>query len=175
MLSKKASLYAAFGCTLGIIPHLLATIMGLAALLHSSALAFQMLKWLGAIYLLYIAWSTWKNKTAFQINTQVESLNTMSIINKAILLNVLNPKLTIFFLAFLPQFIPANSTQALAHMLLLSSTFMLMTLIVFIFYGLVAHAFRHYVIQSKRVQTYMRYGFTATFVGLSSKLAFSEK
>ena len=90
-------------------------------------------------------------------------------------MNVLNPKLTIFFLAFLPQFIPANSTHVLAPMLLLSAIFMLMTLAVFVVYGLLAHTFRHFVVESARVQTFLRYGFTAAFIGLASKLALTDK
>ena len=172
---KKASLYVALGCTLGIVPHLLATILGLAALMHTSAVAFQILKWAGVAYLFYVAWGTWRDKSAFQLDDNPSKSHALGLISKAILMNVLNPKLTIFFLAFLPQFIPANSTHVLAPMLLLSAIFMLMTLAVFVVYGLLAHTFRHYVVESARVQTFLRYGFTAAFIGLASKLALTDK
>ena len=172
---KKASLYVALGCTLGIVPHLLATILGLAALMHTSAVAFQILKWAGVVYLFYVAWGTWRDKSAFQLDDNPSRTHALGLIIKAILMNVLNPKLTIFFLAFLPQFIPANSTHVLAPMLLLSAIFMLMTLAVFVVYGLLAHTFRHFVVESARVQTFLRYGFTATFIGLASKLALTDK
>ena len=172
---KKASLYVALGCTLGIVPHLLATILGLAALMHTSAVAFQILKWAGVLYLFYVAWGTWRDKSAFQLDDNPSKTHTLGLISKAILMNVLNPKLTIFFLAFLPQFIPANSTHVLAPMLLLSAIFMVMTLAVFVVYGLLAHTFRHFVVESARVQTFLRYGFTATFIGLASKLALTDK
>ena len=172
---KKASLYVALGCTLGIVPHLLATILGLAALMHTSAVAFQILKWAGVVYLFYVAWGTWRDKSAFQLDDNPSKTHTLGLISKAILMNVLNPKLTIFFLAFLPQFIPANSTHVLAPMLLLSAIFMLMTLAVFVVYGLLAHTFRHFVVESARVQTFLRYGFTAAFIGLASKLALTDK
>ena len=172
---KKASLYVALGCTLGIVPHLLATILGLAALMHTSAVAFQILKWAGVVYLFYVAWGTWRDKSAFQLDDNPSKTHALGLISKAILMNVLNPKLTIFFLAFLPQFIPANSTHVLAPMLLLSAIFMLMTLAVFVVYGLLAHTFRHYVVESARVQTFLRYGFTAAFIGLASKLALTNK
>ena len=172
---KKASLYVALGCTLGIVPHLLATILGLAALMHTSAVAFQLLKWAGVVYLFYVAWGTWRDKSAFQLDDNPSRTHALGLIIKAILMNVLNPKLTIFFLAFLPQFIPANSTHVLAPMLLLSAIFMLMTLAVFVVYGLLAHTFRHFVVESARVQTFLRYGFTATFIGLASKLALTDK
>ena len=172
---KKASLYVALGCTLGIVPHLLATILGLAALMHTSAVAFQILKWAGVVYLFYVAWGTWRDKSAFQLDDNPSRTHALGLISKAILMNVLNPKLTIFFLAFLPQFIPANSTHVLAPMLLLSAIFMLMTLAVFVVYGLLAHTFRHFVVESARVQTFLRYGFTAAFIGLASKLALTDK
>ena len=172
---KKASMYVALGCTLGIVPHLLATILGLAALMHTSAVAFQILKWAGVVYLFYVAWGTWRDKSAFQLDDNPSKTHALGLISKAILMNVLNPKLTIFFLAFLPQFIPANSTHVLAPMLLLSAIFMLMTLAVFVVYGLLAHTFRHYVVESARVQTFLRYGFTAAFIGLASKLALTDK
>ena len=172
---KKASLYVALGCTLGIVPHLLATILGLAALMHTSAVAFQILKWAGVVYLFYVAWGTWRDKSAFQLDDNPSKTHALGLISKAILMNVLNPKLTIFFLAFLPQFIPANSTHVLAPMLLLSAIFMLMTLAVFVVYGLLAHTFRHFVVESARVQTFLRYGFTAAFIGLASKLALTNK
>ena len=172
---KKASLYVALGCTLGIVPHLLATILGLAALMHTSAVAFQLLKWAGVVYLFYVAWGTWRDKSAFQLDDNPSKSHALGLISKAILMNVLNPKLTIFFLAFLPQFIPANSTHVLAPMLLLSAIFMLMTLAVFVVYGLLAHTFRHFVVESARVQTFLRYGFTAAFIGLASKLALTDK
>ena len=172
---KKASMYVALGCTLGIVPHLLATILGLAALMHTSAVAFQILKWAGVVYLFYVAWGTWRDKSAFQLDDNPSKTHALGLISKAILMNVLNPKLTIFFLAFLPQFIPANSTHVLAPMLLLSAIFMLMTLAVFVVYGLLAHTFRHFVVESARVQTFLRYGFTAAFIGLASKLALTDK
>ena len=172
---KKASLYVALGCTLGIVPHLLATILGLAALMHTSAVAFQILKWAGVVYLFYVAWGTWRDKSAFQLDDNPSKSHALGLISKAILMNVLNPKLTIFFLAFLPQFIPANSTHVLAPMLLLSAIFMVMTLAVFVVYGLLAHTFRHFVVESARVQTFLRYGFTAAFIGLASKLALTDK
>ena len=172
---KKASLYVALGCTLGIVPHLLATILGLAALMHTSAVAFQLLKWAGVVYLFYVAWGTWRDKSAFQLDDNPSKTHALGLISKAILMNVLNPKLTIFFLAFLPQFIPANSTHVLAPMLLLSAIFLVMTLAVFVVYGLLAHTFRHFVVESARVQTFLRYGFTAAFIGLASKLALTDK
>ena len=114
---RRASIYAALGCTAGIIPHLLATVFGLAALLHASALAFQALKYAGVAYLFYVAVATWRDRSAFAVDGRALARPPADLVFKALLLNILNPKLTIFFLAFLPQFFPADAAQPLAHLL----------------------------------------------------------
>ncbi|MBI5900652.1 MAG: LysE family translocator [Rhodocyclales bacterium] len=172
---RKASVFATLGCTAGIIPHLLATVLGLAALMHTSAVAFQMLKYAGVAYLLYIAYATWRDESAFAVDESLSTSSASGLVVKAFLLNILNPKLTIFFLAFLPQFIPPDADQPLLQLLLLSVIFMAMTLFVFVIYGLLAHLFRKTVIESQRVQSWLRRGFAATFAGLGTNLAFTEK
>lgn len=172
---KRASIVAAVGCTLGIIPHIAAAIMGAAALLHTSALAFQTLKYLGVAYLLYMAWSTLREQGALQVETDVDARTTRQVIASAILVNVLNPKLSIFFLAFLPQFISTNEPDAVARMLGLSGVFMVLTLVVFIGYGLFAAAIRTHVVSRPRVLTWMRRTFAGAFVLLGAKLAMTER
>lgn len=172
---SRASIYAAVGCTAGIIPHLLATILGLAAIMHTSALAFQTLKYAGVLYLLYLAYATWKDRSAFAVESFPEKGKAFAIITKAVLLNLLNPKLTIFFLAFLPQFVDTSSSAPLFQLLMLSGVFMGMTFAVFVVYGFLAHAFRRSVIESPRVQNWLRRGFAAAFAGLGVQLALSEK
>lgn len=172
---RGASVHAALGCTAGILPHLLATVLGLAAVMHTSALAFQILKYAGAAYLLYIAYATWRDKTAYAIDGDLSKSSAFGLIAKAFLLNILNPKLTLFFLAFLPQFIEPGTDQPLFQLLLLSGIFMAMTFGVFVVYGFIAHAFRKQVIESEPVQRWLRYGFAATFAGLGVKLAASER
>ncbi len=172
---RKASMFAALGCTVGIVPHLLATVLGLAAIMHTSALAFHALKFAGVAYLFYVAIATWRDKSAFAIDNTNSATSTMGLVVKGLLLNILNPKLTIFFLAFLPQFVQPGATEPLLQLLFLSVTFMLMTLVVFMIYGLLAHLFRKSVIDSVRVQAWLRRGFAATFAGLGANLAFTEK
>lgn len=171
----RASVVAAFGCTLGIVPHMAAAVMGLAALLHTSALAFEILKYLGVAYLLYMAWSTLKEHGALSIDGQSPERSSLRVIVHAVLINILNPKLTIFFFAFLPQFVPADSTAPLARMLELSGVFMAMTFVVFAIYGLFAAAVRSHVISRPAVMTWMRRTFAAAFVGLGAKLALAER
>ncbi len=172
---RKASIYAALGCTAGIVPHLLATVLGLAAVMHTSALAFQVLKYAGVAYLFYVAYATWRDKSAFAVDGTMSKTSSTGLVVKAFLLNILNPKLTIFFLAFLPQFVEPGAQQPLLQLLLLSAVFMAMTFVVFVVYGFVAHAFRRAVVDSVRVQNWLRYGFAAAFAGLGAKLAISEK
>ncbi len=172
---RRASVFAAFGCTAGIVPHLLATVLGLAALMHTSALAFEMLKYAGVLYLLYLAYATWRDKSGFAVEGASSGRSAMGLVVKAILLNFLNPKLTIFFLAFLPQFVDQSAASPLAQLLLLSGVFMAMTFAVFVVYGLLAHTFRRAVIESPRVQSWLRRGFAVTFAGLGAQLALSER
>jgi threonine/homoserine/homoserine lactone efflux protein len=172
---RKASVYAALGCTAGIVPHLLATVLGLAAVMHTSALAFQVLKYAGVAYLFYVAYATWRDTAAFAVDGAMSKTSATGLVVKAFLLNILNPKLTIFFLAFLPQFVEPGAAQPILQLLLLGAVFMAMTFAVFVVYGLVAHAFRRVVVDSARVQGWLRYGFAAAFAGLGAKLAASEK
>ena len=172
---RRASVFAAAGCTAGIVPHLLATVLGLAALMHTSAVAFQMLKYAGVAYLLYLAYATWNDRSTFAIEETPSKSSAKRLIVKGFLLNILNPKLTIFFLAFLPQFIEHRTSSPLVQLLLLSAVFMAMTFAVFVVYGVLADAFRRAVIESPRVQAWLRRGFAATFAGLGTQLALSER
>ncbi|SJZ49617.1 Threonine/homoserine/homoserine lactone efflux protein [Enhydrobacter aerosaccus] len=171
----KSSIVAAFGCTLGILPHMAAAILGLAALLHTSALAFQTLKYLGVAYLLYMAWMTLQEHGALKVENDVKARSSLQVIVEAVLLNLLNPKLSIFFFAFLPQFVQADELHPLPHMLLLSSIFMLLTFVVFVGYGLFASAIRRHVVSRPRILTWMRRSFAAAFVALGAKLALAER
>jgi len=172
---SRASVVAAFGCTLGIVPHMAAAILGLAALLHISALAFQVFKYLGVAYLLYMAWSALKERGALRVETEVGARSAIQVTTTAILINILNPKLSIFFLAFLPQFVSADEPHPLSRMLVLSAVFMLLTFVVFVGYGLFAAAIRNHVISRPRVLTWMRRTFAAAFVALGARLALAER
>lgn len=171
----RAAIIAAFGCTLGIVPPMVAAILGLAAILNASTLAFQVLKYLGVAYLLYRAWRTLRDTGALAVEAESTPRSAASIIGSAILLNLLNPKLTVFFVAFLPQFISARDPNASLRMLELSAIFMLLTLVVFIGYGVFAAAVRRHVISRPCVLTWMRRVFAGAFVGLAARLAFSDR
>jgi threonine/homoserine/homoserine lactone efflux protein len=171
----RSSVVAAFGCMLGIVPHMAAAILGLAALLHTSALAFQVFKYVGVAYLLYMAWKTLQEHGTLKVETDDSAQSALQVTTTAILINILNPKLSIFFLAFLPQFISADEAHPLSQMLLLSAVFMLMTFVVFALYGLFAASIRNHVITRPRVLTWMRRTFAGAFAALGAKLAFAER
>lgn len=171
----RAATAAAIGCTFGIVPHLLASVFGLSAILHMSALAFQCIKYAGAIYLLYLAWGMWKETGGISFNKPEASGGLMQIAVRGTLINILNPKLSIFFLAFLPLFISPESARPTLHMLLLSAIFMLMTFGVFVVYGICANGLRKYVTGSDRLMTIIQRSFAATFAILGIKLAATER
>ncbi|WP_172381970.1 LysE family translocator [Streptomyces sp. MNP-20] len=170
----RASVVAAVGCTLGIVPHVLAAITGLAALLHTSALAFQTLKYLGVAYLLHMAWKTLRDQSALTADLGDDApRSSVRVIADAVLLNLLNPKLTLFFFAFLPQFVPDGHPHAVLRMLELSGYFMLLTFVVFAAYGRFAAAMRDHVIARPAVVTWLRRVFAGAFAALGAKLALS--
>ncbi|WP_172980301.1 LysE family translocator [Tardiphaga sp. P9-11] len=171
----RSSVVAAFGCTLGIVPHMAAAILGLAALLHTSAVAFQVFKYVGVAYLLYMAWKTLQEHGTLKVETNDSAQSALQVTATAILINILNPKLSIFFLAFLPQFISADEAHPLSQMLLLSAVFMLMTFVVFALYGLFAASIRNHVITRPRVLTWMRRSFAGAFAALGAKLALADR
>lgn len=171
----RAGLIAALGCTIGVIPHMVAAITGLAAILNSSAVAFQAIKWLGVAYLLYLAWQTARDKSAIAVDEEAEPASAWRVIRTAVLINVLNPKLTIFFFAFLPQFVPAGAADAAGKMAVLSLVFMALTFAVFALYGVFAASMRTQVIGRPRVMTWLRRTFAGTYVLLAGRLAFEGR
>ena len=172
---SRAGVAAAFGCTLGILPAMLAAMLGLAAVLHASALAFAALKWLGVLYLLYMAWQALREQGALSVEPRLDARSGRRVIVTGFLINILNPKLSIFFLAFLPQFIAADEAHPLPRMLELSAAFMAMTFIVFVLYGLFAALVRDRVVTRPAAMTWLRRAFAGGFALLGAKLAFAER
>ncbi|MFD8233178.1 LysE family translocator [Streptomyces sp. NPDC059696] len=174
---SRAGVVAAVGCTLGIVPHLLATVTGAAALLHASATAFQVLKYAGVAYLLYMAWATARDKSALVVEEDeaAPEVPARRVIVRGVLVNILNPKLTIFFFAFLPQFVNPGEPHAVPRMAALGGVFMLATFAVFAAYGVLAASVRRHVVGRPRVTAWLRRGFAGSFVALGAKLAFTAR
>lgn len=171
----RAAAVTALGCTLGIVPHLLAAVTGLAALLHASATAFDVLRYAGVAYLLYMGWATWRSPAALEVRADAPARSTGGRIAEAMLVNLLNPKLSLFFLTFLPQFIAPGEAQPTQRMAQLSLVFMAMTLVVFLGYGVFAARFRDQVLQRPSVLVWLRRSFAAAFVALGGKLALMQR
>jgi len=168
---RSAAAWAALGCTLGILPHLAAAILGLTAILHSSALLFQLVKAAGVAYLLYLAWQALRSDGALAIRSEHSHQPGWRIAWRGALINILNPKLSVFFLALLPPFLSGNPASATAEMSLLGLVFMAMTFAVFLLYGAFASAARTYLMQSERALRWMGRGFALVFAGLAARLA----
>ncbi len=172
----RASVVAAIGCTLGIVPHVVAAIAGVAALMYTSAMAFQVVKYLGVVYLLYMAWAAWREKGALALETApLSPRSSPKVIGSGILVNLLNPKLAIFFFAFLPQFASPTAPHHVLHMAQLSAVFMLLTLVVFVGYGAFASAVRDRILTRPRVLTWLRRTFAGAFVALCARLAVASR
>jgi threonine/homoserine/homoserine lactone efflux protein len=172
---RRASVVAAFGCTLGIVPHMVAAITGVAALLHASATAFQVLKYVGVAYLLWMAWATLRDRDALGVDGGSGERSSSRVIVRGVLINILNPKLTIFFFAFLPQFVSSGEPRAVPRMLMLSGVFMAVTFVVFAAYGVLAASVRSHVISRPRVMAWLRRGFAGSFVALGAKLLTTDR
>jgi threonine/homoserine/homoserine lactone efflux protein len=171
----RASVVAALGCTLGIIPHVIAAVTGTAALLRASGVAFDALRIAGVIYLLWMGVASWRDKSELVVADNQPARPAARVIGSAMLSNLLNPKLTVFFFAFLPQFVPPHAPHELERLLMLSGVFMVMTFIVFVIYGVSAAAVRRHVIARPRIIQRIRRVFAASFVGLGIKLATTSR
>lgn len=168
---RRAAIWAAMGCTLGIVPHLAAAILGVAAVLHTSAILFQVVKFAGVAYLLYLAWQALKSDGALAIRPEKTSENGWTTARRGTLINILNPKLSIFFLALLPPFLSGNPSTATAEMIVLGLVFMVMTFGVFVLYGVFAAVARDKLLASERIMRWLNRSFAAIFAALAGRLA----
>jgi len=171
---RLSSLFAALGCTMGIMPHILASVVGLAALLHTSAVLFQAVKYAGVAYLLYLAWQTLRDKGPLAFEADRERRSALKLIRTGFLINILNPKLSIFFLAFLPQFVPVGSQHIVLHMLGLGSVFMVLTFAVFVVYGSFAAWMRVWLLGDDAFMKWLRRATAGVFAALGLRLAFAN-
>ena len=172
---RRLSVVTAVGCTLGIVPHLVAAITGTAAVLRAGGIAFETLKVCGVAYLLVMAWITWRDKGTLTLDGDASRTSAMRTIANAILVNLLNPKLTLFFFAFLPQFVDPAGSQALVQMLTLSAVFMVMTFVVFVGYGVSASAMRRHLVDRPAVVRRVRRAFSLAYVALGARLATTSR
>jgi len=171
----RASIAAALGCTLGIVPHLTASVLGLSAILNMSARAFQVIKVVGALYLLYLAWGMWRDRGSLQLDQTASQVNGFQIVVKGILINLLNPKLALFFFALLPPFVSQEAISPTKQMVGLSAIFMGMTLVIFVLYGILASEISKFLLNSPKAIRWLQRSLALVFVGLAVKLALTEQ
>lgn len=170
----RASIFAAIGCTIGILPAALAGVLGLSAVLHTSAIAFQIIKYLGVAYLFFMAWNMLRDGSTLSVTADQKPVSMFRTALNGTMLNILNPKLSFFFMAFLPQFLTHGTASHTREMLILAAVFMALTMIIFVAYGICASLARHYVISRPRVMLWFRRTFAATFTFLGMRLALSD-
>lgn len=168
---RRAALAAATGCTIGIVPSFFAAMVGLAAVLHTSALLFNLVKFAGVAYLLYLAWQSLRSGGALAVSTETRREGMVRIARRGVLINVLNPKLSVFFLALLPPFLSGRPDSATLEMLTMGGVFMAMTFVVFLAYGLFAARARDLVLGSERAMAWLNRSFAAIFAALAGRLA----
>lgn len=168
---RRAAVAAAVGCTIGIVPHLLAATLGLAAVLHTSALMFNLVKFAGVGYLLWLAFGALRSGGTLAVSATRTADPDWVTARRAALINILNPKLSIFFLALLPPFLSGAAETATTEMLLLGGVFMAMTFVVFVIYGVFAASVRDAILSSERAMLWLNRSFAAVFAGLAARLA----
>ena len=173
-VGRRASAFAALGGTLGIIPHLAAAVLGLSAVMQTSAEVFRVMKYAGVAYLLYLAWAMWRSTGSLTLRAPTGARRGRDIVGRGTFINLLNPKLTIFFFAFLPQFVTSGSSTTL-QMLELGVVFMAVTLLVFLAYGGLARLFRDRVVGSPVVLRRLQRGSAGVFALLGLRLAFEDR
>jgi len=171
----RGGIAAAIGCTAGIIPHLTAAVLGLSALMHMSAIVFQVMKYAGAAYLLFLAFSMWRDKGELSIDASHEKNGWLKIVLRGFLINILNPKLTLFFLAFLPLFIPSESSSPVISISFLGSIFMGITLLIFTLYGFIADIVRAYIAGKPEMFNIIKKSFAVALGAFGLKLALTDR
>ncbi|WP_137702482.1 LysE family translocator [Marimonas lutisalis] len=167
----RAALWAAWGCTLGILPAMAAAVLGLAAVLHTSALLFQVVKFAGVAYLLWLAWQALKAGGALNVRAERGDEPGWRVAWRAVLINALNPKLSIFFLALLPPFLSGDPATATREMVAMGAVFMALTFGIFVLYGLFAAQARALILGNGRLMAWVNCGFAAIFAALAGRLA----
>lgn len=172
---KLSGLVVMFGLCTGLLAHTGAVALGVAVVFQASALAFTLLKVAGACYLLYLAWLTIR-ATPEQIRMDGEQKKSLATLyRRGIIMNVTNPKVSIFFLAFLPQFADPQRGPISLQMIALGGIFIVSTILVFGTVALIGGALGEWLNRSARAQQIMNWVAGTVFVGLALKLVTSER
>jgi len=173
---RRRGLFAAIGCTLGIVPHMMAAMLGLSAIMQAGSVVFEVVRYAGVVYLVFMGFSMIRHAGALPLDDQNASIDPMGpVVRRGILLNVLNPKLTLFFFAFLPQFLDASPGLLDPKLIGLGGIFMLMTLAVFAVYALASAAIRDLVLAAPAARRWIERALGALLIGFAAKLALTDR
>ena len=173
---RRRGLFAALGCTLGIVPHMLAAMLGLSGIMQAGSVVFEAVRWAGVAYLVFVGFTMIRDAGTLPLDDQDTPVDSAgSVVWRGILLNVLNPKLTLFFFAFLPQFLDASPGLLDMILIELGGIFMLMTLAVFAVYALASAAVRDLVLAAPAARRWIERSFGAILIGFAAKLAFTDR
>ena len=173
---RRRGLFAAIGCTLGIVPHMMAAMLGLSAIMQAGSVVFEVVRYAGVVYLVFMGFSMIRHAGALPLDDQNASIDPMGpVVRRGILLNVLNPKLTLFFFAFLPQFLDASPGLLDPKLIGLGGIFMLMTLAVFAVYALASAAIRDLVLTAPAARRWIERALGALLIGFAAKLALTDR
>lgn len=169
----RSGIALAFGLCTGLIFHTTLVIIGVAAVIQQSPTAFAVLKYAGAAYLLYLAWGAFHAQGDLKLNTVNKSASYCKLYRRGVIMNVLNPKVLLFFLAFLPQFVNLNSDSVSLQIAFLGFIFGLQTLIVFSLVAVCAGKVRDYILNIKNFNKIMGYVQGIVLIGISLALIIS--
>jgi threonine/homoserine/homoserine lactone efflux protein len=174
---QRRGLFAAIGCTLGIVPHLLAAMLGLSGIMQAGAVAFETVRWVGVAYLVFMGMSMIRAGGTLRLDDDRTAATDRPgvVVRRGILLNLLNPKLTVFFFAFLPQFLDTPPGVLDMRLVGLGAVFMLMTLAVFLVYAWVSAAVRERVLGTPAVVRWLRRLLGTFVIGFAAHLALSDR
>jgi len=172
---KKAGVATASGLCTGVLVHTTAAALGISALIYKSALAFELVKYMGAAYLLYLAWSAFRENEELISSAPVRENNSFALYRRAIFMNILNPKVALFFLALLPQFVNVNAGSIPMQMISLGVIFMIQAWLIFSAISIFAGSIGDKLFQKKGISKYINWGKAGIFTLLGIKLALSHK
>jgi threonine/homoserine/homoserine lactone efflux protein len=173
---QRRGLIAAVGCTLGIVPHMVAAMLGLSGIMQAGSVVFEAVRWAGVAYLVFMGFSMIRDAGTLPLDDgDTPGDSAGKVVWRGVLLNVLNPKLTLFFFAFLPQFLDASPGLLDVRLIELGGIFMLMTLAVFAVYAIASAAIRDLVLAAPVARRWIERTFGAILIGFAAKLAFTDR
>lgn len=172
---RTAGLFVTAGLCTGLLVHTAAVAVGVAALIQSSLFAFTVLKFVGAAYLLYLAWQAFRASAEPVADGERHMLRPLRLYGRGIIMNVTNPKVSIFFLAFLPQFVDPARGPVIAQIVQLGLLFIVATILVFGTVSILAGTFGRWLRRSASARRLLNWAAGAIFLGLAIRLAAANR